>query len=226
MAFYWIDPQVLDRYGPELKAQGIAVYNALAKHADKTRRCWPSVRKIATLTGMSERSVQRALNRLVALGLIDIESRYTPWGDMDTNIYTLLPLAQPVEVVPAEPPHVDTANFPQAAVTLLQGYNVGLETLNGHIVTMAGWLLYAMTQKGLNNPVGYAFVQAVKGDKAPPAGCLEVVSLPMPWGDILTTFNKEQATISYTGYLSEAAPDWIEALSDEAWATLKGVVTV
>ncbi len=70
------------------------VLTALRSHADKTGRAYPRVETLAEETGLSVRTVQRALRRLAAAGLIKIElgGRYrssnvnpvTPrrrWGD-------------------------------------------------------------------------------------------------------------------------------------------------
>jgi len=83
----WIDTLDLETYGPELKALGIAVYIALAAHADgATQRAWPGKRRIASLIGTSPRHLKVAFGRLVKAGLLRIESR----GRGRRTYYTLL----------------------------------------------------------------------------------------------------------------------------------------
>lgn len=89
--FFTIDNELLDRFGAQLKAHGLAVYMALARFANQDGACWPSLSTIAKLTGMSRRQVIRELAELQALSLIAV----TPQIDGNTaehkaNLYTLL----------------------------------------------------------------------------------------------------------------------------------------
>jgi hypothetical protein len=52
-----------------------AVLNALADHADEEGMCWPSMTRIARFAGCEEKTVRRALARLVERGLIEREAR-------------------------------------------------------------------------------------------------------------------------------------------------------
>lgn len=47
-----------------------AVLSALWTHADRHGGCWPSQRRLATLTGRCERTVRTSVQRLAALGLV------------------------------------------------------------------------------------------------------------------------------------------------------------
>ena len=47
-----------------------AVLSALWTHADRHGGCWPSQRRLATLTGRCERTVRTSVQRLAALGMI------------------------------------------------------------------------------------------------------------------------------------------------------------
>lgn len=54
----------------------IAVYNAIAMHADsKTQEAWPSHATIAKLTGMSARQVIREVERLESYNIVFVKSR-------------------------------------------------------------------------------------------------------------------------------------------------------
>src|SRR5260221_8798947 len=63
------------------------VLTALRSHADKTGRAYPRVETLAEETGLSVRTVQRALRRLAAAGLIKIElgGRYR-----SSNVYEIV----------------------------------------------------------------------------------------------------------------------------------------
>ncbi len=80
-----------------------AVLAALWTHADRHGGCWPSQRRLATLTGRCERTVRTSVQRLAALGLIvravpEPASRRWGWtdpatgkrrGSRRTTVYTL-----------------------------------------------------------------------------------------------------------------------------------------
>jgi DNA-binding MarR family transcriptional regulator len=53
-----------------LRSSELRVYLALASRTDRNRRCWPGRATLAQDTGLSERTVQRALARLEKLGLV------------------------------------------------------------------------------------------------------------------------------------------------------------
>lgn len=67
----------------------IAVYAALARHADRSGQCWPSHALLCQTTGWSKPTVIKALNVLKAAGVIDWDTRKSADGDLDTNLYTL-----------------------------------------------------------------------------------------------------------------------------------------
>jgi len=90
--WFWVYNELLTVYGQELAPYGIAVYCALAMHADNTdQSCYPSYATIARETGMSRAQVKRELRKLEAIGLIQVEHR----GDRRRpNIYHLLSLKE------------------------------------------------------------------------------------------------------------------------------------
>ena len=77
-----IDARVGD---PALKILLIAIAN----YADENRRAWPSQKRLAYDTEISERSVRRKLGDLEELGLITIETRRHPNGEVATSVITL-----------------------------------------------------------------------------------------------------------------------------------------
>lgn len=68
-ALNWALNYKLDK--PALKA----VLIGIANHANPQGEAWPSKQRLALYTGYSERQVQRAIQDLVALGLIDVRER-------------------------------------------------------------------------------------------------------------------------------------------------------
>lgn len=64
---------------------------ALADHADaKTRKCWPSVQRVAERTGLTERSVQQQLAGLREAGFIKIDASALR-GRGRARVYVVLP---------------------------------------------------------------------------------------------------------------------------------------
>ena len=69
-----------------LDAKQYAVLRSLAHHANKNHECYPSTRRIAIQTGLSTRSVTRALSELEELGLVRRVPRFS--GSRQTsNLY-------------------------------------------------------------------------------------------------------------------------------------------
>ncbi|QLG88562.1 helix-turn-helix domain-containing protein [Chitinibacter bivalviorum] len=61
----------------------------LADVADESGLCWPSQKYIARRATISQRSVQRVLNRLSGAGLIRVEKRTRADGSQTSNYYHL-----------------------------------------------------------------------------------------------------------------------------------------
>lgn len=74
---YFIDNTFLrGGWGAKLGPYAIAVYNAIALHADsETQEAWPSHGTIAKLTGMSPRQVIREVERLESYNIVYVVSR-------------------------------------------------------------------------------------------------------------------------------------------------------
>jgi DNA-binding transcriptional ArsR family regulator len=71
--FYITENSFIDHYAREVGTTGIAVYHALARHANcETRSTWIGTAKVAELLGVEQRTVQRALKKLESLNLIRI----------------------------------------------------------------------------------------------------------------------------------------------------------
>ena len=76
-----------------------AVLIALADHANDDWTCWPSVTRLGLFTALSERTVQRALRRLTAEGLITLVARQN-----QSCLITLIADDSPVAATPLSPP--------------------------------------------------------------------------------------------------------------------------
>lgn len=101
---FWIDDRVVDEFGPVMGrypygAAALAVYAVLARRADRDGDSWPRMRAIAEQAGLSPRTVQRAIQLLEVLGLVEVATCYEQGTNRQTsNLYTLL---APPEAAPA-----------------------------------------------------------------------------------------------------------------------------
>ena len=59
-------------YSQTLKAPDKPVLVALAEHGEE---CWPSLTRLAEMTGYDSRTVRRAIQRLEEVGVISVEHR-------------------------------------------------------------------------------------------------------------------------------------------------------
>ena len=84
------DSFILGGWAAKLKAHGMAVYEVLVMHGNRTGVAWPSYARIAELTGMSRRQVIRKVGELEALRLIHVDERIKVSGEPDTCLITLL----------------------------------------------------------------------------------------------------------------------------------------
>jgi len=84
--WFYIDNEIIDKYGAELGVYGIAVYTILARHAHhSSQRAWPSVSTMAERLGTARRKIIEAIEKLEELNLIKVER-----SRGRSNIYTLL----------------------------------------------------------------------------------------------------------------------------------------
>jgi chromosomal replication initiation ATPase DnaA len=78
-------------YAQKVGPYGIAIYSALALHADAdTQEAWPSYNRLAELTGMSRRQAIRKVAELKALNMVVIEKRKRGDGLNESNVIVLL----------------------------------------------------------------------------------------------------------------------------------------
>jgi Helix-turn-helix domain len=89
---FYVDDAVLDVFGPQIGAYGIAVYALLARHA-KHKQAFPSYKLIQQKLKIGRMTVVRTLAALEKAGLITITTRKSRVGDYDTKLYTLCDLS-------------------------------------------------------------------------------------------------------------------------------------
>jgi hypothetical protein len=83
-----VDNIIVDEYGEKIGAIGVAIYNVLARHADReTGICYPSIRLIARKLALGRTTVKKYLRILLNHCLIAISSRLSDEGDPTSNLY-------------------------------------------------------------------------------------------------------------------------------------------
>ncbi|MBI5866935.1 MAG: helix-turn-helix domain-containing protein [candidate division Zixibacteria bacterium] len=85
--WFWCDNRLLDA---GLSVRAIGVYCVLARYADKSRRSFPGIRRIARTLQIGSASVLRAIDELVEGGLVKKTPRFDPSGDRTSHLYRLL----------------------------------------------------------------------------------------------------------------------------------------
>jgi hypothetical protein len=103
----WFDKRIITRYGRQLGPHGIAVYMALALHADgEVQTCFPSYQTLARQIGVSKPTVLKAIKLLLSLLLISKQAMQSPEGDPGPNLYALLDFpTTPIDLQATPPPH-------------------------------------------------------------------------------------------------------------------------
>lgn len=74
-----------------------AILLILANWADQDNKCWPSIKKLAIVTQLGERTVQRALADLEADGHIEKQFRCDAKGAHTSSVYRLTYVPDPLE---------------------------------------------------------------------------------------------------------------------------------
>jgi hypothetical protein len=88
---YRVDNIIVDEYGEKIGAIGVAVYNVLARHADRqTGICYPCIGTIAKKLKLGRTTVKKYLRILLNHCLIAIAPRMSAAGDPTSNSYMLL----------------------------------------------------------------------------------------------------------------------------------------
>jgi len=133
---YFIDNALLrGGWGKEIGPYGLAVYNALAIHANvDTQDAWPSHNLIAKLTGMSRPTVTKAISALEAFNIIAVDR------SGHNHIYFLVDRSEwrPVDG-DSESKSVNQADIPDESVNAVDTSNVNaVDTNNTHATKLKG----------------------------------------------------------------------------------------
>ena len=123
---FWIDDRIVDEFAPAMARYrsgraALAVYMVLARRTDREGESWPRLELIASESGSSARTVQRALHLLEALGLVEVAVCYEQGSNRQTsNLYTLL---TPPERLPELDPDPEKWPPPNRRTLLVRGGN-------------------------------------------------------------------------------------------------------
>lgn len=79
----------VDIFDVGLKPGALAVFTALSSFAGKDRVVWPSLRTLAKMVGLQERSARRHVAELEAAGVISRVTRFDESGRQMSNTYLL-----------------------------------------------------------------------------------------------------------------------------------------
>jgi len=76
-------------YEYDLPSRAVTVFMYLSNRANKSKTCFPSVKRISADLHISKSTVFRALNDLEAVGLIKREERWRDNGARSSSLYIL-----------------------------------------------------------------------------------------------------------------------------------------
>jgi hypothetical protein len=83
------------------------VFTCLSLHADQNGRCWPSISLIAEETGLTAKTIHTAIKHLCTVkidgkSILSIEPRYSESGRQTSNLYTVFPDGEGVNITRGE----------------------------------------------------------------------------------------------------------------------------
>ncbi len=85
-----VDDAYLNGYARVCGIYATGVYMSLCRHASKNQSCFPSEKLISDELDISEKSVQRAVKRLVKWNIIEVSRKKHHNGTWKNNVYSLL----------------------------------------------------------------------------------------------------------------------------------------
>ena len=96
----------------QVSASAVCVYAVLAEAANRDQQAWPSKATIADRTGLSSRTVQRAIAELRDSGWIRVSERHRENGSTTSNTYFVRRVRGDMGVLPPQdirvsPPHAN-----------------------------------------------------------------------------------------------------------------------
>jgi len=88
--FFMVDDEYLNGYARHLGPTASCVYFALCRHADKQQACFPSQKTMATKLGIGEKTVKRAIKKLLSWNIIQVKRVRREDGQFLRNTYYLV----------------------------------------------------------------------------------------------------------------------------------------
>lgn len=114
--FAMIPRHVSEEYAAKAGLAAWGLFAVLAQYADEDGACWPSHQTLAKATGASRATVIRAIKKLQAIGLVQVEQRSTGEGAKTSNLYRIPALkhVSPADIPSSTSahPHVSPADIP------------------------------------------------------------------------------------------------------------------
>ncbi len=105
--------------------------------------------------------------------------------------------------------------LPAAAASILSDFSLDPQKLDGQAENLAAWLVYAMTQPGLRNPVGYAMTRIRHGEVASDV-FQEIVNIDLDWEHLPGDAHQERVYRTAPGVVGLQLYEELEPVSDDA----------
>jgi hypothetical protein len=94
--WFWLDDEIIDRYGPEIGPLAIAVYAALCRFTNSdSAQCRVLVETLATRLRMGESTVRQCLQQLAKVALVECKRNFN-----GASTYTLLEIRKTERPLP------------------------------------------------------------------------------------------------------------------------------
>jgi hypothetical protein len=112
---------------------------ALADYADEAGSCYPGQEKLALMTGLSTRTLRRAIERAERLGLLTRERRFDPFGHRTSDRYFL---------------HLDVESLPANLTTGQSDLRSKTSSLPAKLVIPTGHSVHVSIRGSISDPPG------------------------------------------------------------------------
>ena len=122
-AFFIIDNEVVDRHASELGAAGLGLYTYLARRGSNAQHsAFPKRQTICADLGITDNTLTKYLRKLQDMGLLGVQSNFTPEGRQTTNLYILLAVNKVQDGAEVPPQNLPPShNLPGGPPQNLQG---------------------------------------------------------------------------------------------------------
>ena len=124
--WYWTDTLLYEYSMPAIGCTGYAMYGALARHADRDREAFPSLRVLQEKLGISRVTLLKYRKILEGSGLMQRAKRLSRQGDHESNLSHLLSI--PIHDIDDINPGGGTASEPPGLTAVLPHHSHLLHT--------------------------------------------------------------------------------------------------